>query len=51
MFSFDPLAGNIRHEVDQLMDRHQFLRSDFDETRKAGALQAYRTWTHLSMEK
>jgi hypothetical protein len=27
MFSFDPLAGNIRHEVDQLIDRHQFLRS------------------------
>jgi hypothetical protein len=33
MFSFDPLAGNIQHEVDQLIDRHQFLRSDFDGTR------------------
>jgi hypothetical protein len=51
MFSFDPLAGNIRHEVDQPIDRHQFLRSDFDGTRKARAQQAYRTSMHLSMEK
>jgi hypothetical protein len=51
MFSFDPLAGNIRHQVDQLIDRHQFLRSDFGGTRKAGAQQAYRTSTRLSMEK
>jgi hypothetical protein len=51
MFSFDPLAGNIHTRVDQLIDRHQFLRSDVDGTRKARVQHAYRTSTHLSMEK
>src|SRR5947209_2259928 len=43
----DPLAGNIRYQVDQLIDRHHFLRADIDGTRKIRAQQPYRTFHAL----
>src|SRR6516165_3550167 len=47
MLLLDPLAGNIRHQVDQLIDRHHFLRPDIDGARKVGAQQPYRTFDAL----
>src|SRR6516165_6522135 len=47
MLLLDPLAGNIRHQVDQLIDRHHFLRPDIDGARKVRAQQPYRTFDAL----
>jgi len=43
----DPFTGNLRHQIDELVDRYHFLRPNIDGAGKVGTQQPYSAFDAL----
>jgi hypothetical protein len=43
----DPFTGNLRHQVDELVDGYHFLRPNIDGARKVGTQQPHSAFDAL----